>query len=143
MIIIGHCPDQHFKSNLIGIVKSSSNITLITNQEPVPYQQIQEQITKADLAIVSYEINESNVNCIPTKVFEYLAMGLPFICEKESNWFKISSPTKMAFGTDLNSPDIIKMLKWHKNLDYNYNQSEYTWSSDSEKLNLFVSEILL
>lgn len=143
MLLIGHSPSKSFTKILLNKIESTTDCELIIDNEPVAYTLIKEKILKADLAIVSYEINESNQNCMPTKVFEYLSMGVPFICELGSNWGNNTKATEMSFNTELDDLNVIQMINWYQNISYNYDKNQFTWSNEAVKLNNLIDDILL
>lgn len=143
LMIIGHCPDKNFRSKLQHIVAQEGSIHLKTDDEPIPYPLIKNAIESADLAIVSYQINASNINCIPTKVFEYLSHQLPFLCEKSSNWERIGKEVNMCFSYENDQINVSKMMEWYSNIDFNYQTSAFAWQEESQKINDLSKKLLL
>ena len=90
LIIIGQAPSVKFLSELENDISyeilHDQSIKLIGGQEYVSHQEIISQIERADLGIISYEINASNENKIPSKLYEYMALGLPFVTDCQAAW---------------------------------------------------------
>ncbi|MEL6559843.1 MAG: hypothetical protein AAFQ94_16760 [Bacteroidota bacterium] len=143
LLIIGHCPDKNFRQKLQAIVTNENDIVLKTDEEPISYQHIKSAIESADLAIVSYQINDSNINCIPTKVFEYLAHQLPFLCEKSSNWERIGKEVKMCFSYENDQINVTEMIEWYRTITFTYPINPFVWEEESQKLNDLVKKLIL
>jgi len=81
LTIIGYCALKKTLKRLIASVSGFNFIHLIGGDKLVPHTQIIEAIPKADFGLVSYQPNKSTENCIPTKMFEYMAHKLPMIVQ--------------------------------------------------------------
>lgn len=143
LLIIGHIPQKSFNLQLMKTIETDNDIILKTANGPIPYHQIKNAIESADLGIISYQINESNLNCIPTKVFEYLSHKLPFICEKSSNWELIASNVNMCFPYENDQLNVPELINWYHNIDFNYPVDAYIWEGESLKLTGLVKKLFL
>ena len=81
LTIIGYCALKKTLKRLVASVSGFNFIYLIGGDKLVPHTQIIEAIPKADFGLVSYQPNKSTENCIPTKIFEYMAHKLPMIVQ--------------------------------------------------------------
>jgi len=86
LTIIGYCALKKTLKRLVASVSGFNFIYLIGGDKLVPHTQIIEAIPKADFGLVSYQPNKSTENCIPTKMFEYMAHKLPMIVQYNLLW---------------------------------------------------------
>jgi len=100
LTIIGHCSYKPTLIKLKNLVKESKNIQLVSGEEPVAHDQIVDQILHSDLGIIAYRSNPSTKNCIPTRMYEYLALQLPMIIPHNPAWEKICNHYKAAISID-------------------------------------------
>jgi glycosyltransferase involved in cell wall biosynthesis len=47
--------------------------------DPVPFHKMFEIMRKCDLGVIAYT-RKMGVNCMPNRIFEYMALGIPVIC---------------------------------------------------------------
>ena len=86
LTIIGYCAHSPTFEKLQKTIQNKSYIKLIGGNHLVPHSQIIEKIKQADCGFISYQSNPSTDNCIPTKLYEYLAHHLPIICVQNPLW---------------------------------------------------------
>ncbi|MGB3469112.1 MAG: hypothetical protein WBA74_27750 [Cyclobacteriaceae bacterium] len=141
--ITGHTPDTNFMNKLNSIAAGSNNISVNSSINPVDYESIVGTLRGADIGFVTYEVNESNINCIPTKVFEYLSIGLPFIAEKGTGWTTLGEAAGMVYAVDNTQIDYEELSDWYNNLRFDYDKRSFMWNNEVPKLLLKVEEILL
>ena len=135
--IIGHCPDNQLYHHLCGLEKP--NVELIVSQTPIPHAQIIEAITQADMGIVSYQINPSNQNCMPTKVYEYCAYHLPIIFEKGAHWGSFINEYGSGIAIDFESLSQLDLQEI--STPNNQNKNELYWSFEKQKLIEAIEEL--
>jgi glycosyltransferase involved in cell wall biosynthesis len=75
LTIIGYAADIAFLKQLKSKIANKPFIQLIGGGHLVPHNQILHEVSKAGVGIVIYEVNPSTVSSIPTKLYEYLALG--------------------------------------------------------------------
>ena len=61
-------------------------VTLIGGRELVPHAQVVAEIERSHLGLLPYRPHPSTARCRPTKLFEYLAHGLPVITSPNTLW---------------------------------------------------------
>ncbi len=141
--IIGHSPSLKFLKTLQSEIVKRDSVTLIGGKSPVDHQEIISIIKKADLGIVSYQLNPSNRNCLPTKVFEYLAFKLPFICEEQTKWSDYANSYNLAFPTKIDRIDSDHLTKWLGNINYPTDITSSLWSTDEAILLATFNELFI
>jgi len=81
LAIIGYCALQKTLKKIIESIHEFDFINLIGGNVLVPHTNIIDAIQMADFGLVSYQPNKSDENCLPTKMFEYMAHKLPMIVQ--------------------------------------------------------------
>ncbi len=81
LTIIGHAPQQTFLSRLKEKISAHAFIRLEASTRPLPHRQIIEAIEKAGTGIIIYPPNPSTSSSVPTKLYEYLGMGIPVLIQ--------------------------------------------------------------
>jgi len=119
-------------------------IYLIGGDKLVPHTQIIEAIPKADFGLVSYQPNKSTENCIPTKMFEYMAHKLPMIVQYNPLWKSFCNKHNAAIFLDYKNLDSQSL--YNKMLTQKFypegTPQEVFWDTEEEKLIDLVQEII-
>lgn len=87
LTIIGFCqrPDQLLRLKQ-AVAASAGAVTLIGGDVLVPHAQIIARIRGSHLGLLPYRPHASTWRCVPTKLFEYLANGLPLLIPANDYW---------------------------------------------------------
>lgn len=113
LTIVGSYHDQAIASRLISVNKQVSNIQLQISHEPIDHDDILKAIHKSNLGIIGYQPDKVNYNRIPTKLFEYAGMGLPYLIYDHPYWtercLELGGAIPINF-TDFTPKDIINEL---------------------------------
>jgi glycosyltransferase involved in cell wall biosynthesis len=109
--IIGQCHDISLLKKLKEIENTNQKIKLNIATNPVPHEQIVNEILSATLGIISYQPNEVNRNKIPTKLYEYSLYKLPYIIQRDSYWEQTSKKLGRGIPIDFLNPDISFILE--------------------------------
>jgi glycogen(starch) synthase len=125
-------------------IEGSTFITLLGGRQPVPHTQIMEAIAQADLGLIAYRPNRSTENCIPTKLYEYLASGLPYLLPPNPIWNAYTKRYEAGLEIDYQQPDAEKILTaLRKKTFYTIPPGEEVyWESEEEKLQAIVKDLL-
>lgn len=81
LTIIGNCHSPSFLSVLRKKTAGHSFIRFKGGEFPVSHDQILAELAQAHAGIIIYPPNRSTHSSIPTKLYEYLAIGLPVIIQ--------------------------------------------------------------
>jgi glycogen(starch) synthase len=87
LTIIGYCqrPDQLHRLHQ-ALAEADGAATLIGGAGLVPHARIVEEIRRSHLGLLPYRPHQSTWRCIPTKLYEYLAHGLPVLIPDNALW---------------------------------------------------------
>jgi glycosyltransferase involved in cell wall biosynthesis len=87
LTIIGFCQQAELLRRLReAIAASGDGVVLIGGATLVPHEQIVAAIRQSHLGLLPYRPHASTWRCRPTKLFEYLAHGLPVLIPPNPLW---------------------------------------------------------
>lgn len=118
LIIIGYCAKKGVLQRIRQEIKDKPYIRLIGGDMPVPHTKIIEAIEKADIGLVAYRPNKSTDNCMPTKIYEYMAYRLPMILQNNPYWVDFCQPHQACIPIDFSSFDAKSILGKYDTTDF-------------------------
>ncbi|WP_226389214.1 glycosyltransferase [Penaeicola halotolerans] len=143
LTIIGYAPNVNDQLKINDLRAKYSFIKLIGIDSFVPHEQIISAIRASDYALLFYQNNESTAHCIPTKLYEYLANGIPILYRENSLWESIirqyEAGTKVP-NSPQNVASFIQDLQ-AKKFYPNKPGSEILWESEGEKLKTLLEKL--
>jgi len=136
LTIIGYSASEAYFKRLVKYTQNDDSIHLISNRKPVEHNLIIDELIKADVALLPYNIDVNLKGRIPTKLYECMAYNLPMIIPENAGWDEIINPSNATIKTIFNKPNPKNLLEemFHKTV---YNSSENTdiyWNSEEHKL---------
>lgn len=114
--IIGQYHSSIVKDKLQELAKFQ-NVRLTVSSKPIDYTAISKAISEAHCGLVCYDLNPSNKDKMPTKVFEYLAAGLTIIYQQEANWSKVLKDNGIHIGIDFDKIDAHTVIDQCKSIN--------------------------
>ncbi len=117
-------------------IKNLDYISIKGGDSFVSHQEILNLVSASDIGLVSYRPDKSTENCIPTKIYEYLAHQLPYLISSNPLWLELTNKYKAGIETDFLKPDAESILKQIKENKF-YTTSpgaEIYWEGDSALL---------
>lgn len=100
LTIIGYCAQSRVLERIRLLIRPRPFIELIVRESPIPHPEIFEHIRAADFGLVTYQINPSTMNSIPTKLYEYLGFKLPILLTNHKPWVEFCLPYHAAVVFD-------------------------------------------
>lgn len=143
LLIIGYCADKTLLTKIKYIINGFHNIMLIGGSELIPHVEIIKAVKTADYGLIAYQPEPSIENCIPTRIYEYLAHRLPMIVQNHEPWVELCSRYKAGIYIDYNSVDIQDLDRRLRNSKY-YEKTpgkEVLWDSEASRLTLTLEKI--
>ncbi len=133
LIMIGHTPLVEDHKRLREIRKE--NFTYKGSLSPIAHQDLVDEMVSSDFGLICYESSPSKKGKMPTKLFEYMSICLPVICQNDGFWSELvikekagvvyrESLTKLDFEDTFYEQDV-KGVHW-----------------ETEKLTNWLSEVL-
>lgn len=144
LTIIGYCASNETLLQLRKIIHSKPHITLVGGDRLVPHQQILEAITNSDVALMPYHYNESTYNCIPTKLYEYTAFGLPVLIQNNPLWDNLVSTYDAGLSIDYRDLYISSLIPTLLKKEFYRNgiPEDVFWVSEEQKLMQIMADLL-
>lgn len=135
LIIIGFCAQQSVLDKIQMLIKPRPFIQLMARDSPVPHTEIFAEIKKADFGLITYQINPSTMNSIPTKLYEYLGCKLPILLISHKPWVDFCNPYSAAVVFDPATIDSVSICKqMMEKYFYPVDPADVYWESEAPKL---------
>jgi glycosyltransferase involved in cell wall biosynthesis len=91
LIIAGYCAKRSTLKLLKEKIAGKDHIKLIGGDNPIPHSQIIELLRQSDFALLPYVLDRSIIRCIPTKLYECIALKIPMIIRPNPLWLKLTN----------------------------------------------------
>ncbi|WP_165903896.1 glycosyltransferase family 4 protein [Hymenobacter gummosus] len=87
LTVIGYCqrPDEQRRLDELAR-QHAAWLRVVGGAQPVPHAAILAEIRRSHLGLLPYQEHPSTWNCIPTKLYEYLANALPVLVPPNPLW---------------------------------------------------------
>jgi glycosyltransferase involved in cell wall biosynthesis len=131
--IIGFAAQKTVLEKLKNEIQNLDFITLNGGDNFVAHQEILTAIAEADFGLISYRPDKSTENCIPTKIYEYLAHKLPYLISPNSIWLELTTKYNAGITVDFLNYNAEKILKQLKESSFYSTEpgEEIYWEEDS------------
>jgi len=143
--IAGHAPDKNFFAEILQSINGNSSIQIVGNGELEPHRYILNEMREAHFVLMPYHLDRSVQGRIPTKVYECLAMKIPFIISPNPTWSHLISDNNSGIIHDFKdniSPEIITKINTYSFYS-KHTESSYLWSSCESILLAHIQSILI
>ena len=112
-------------------------LTLIGGARPVPHAAIVAEIGRSHLGLLAYRPHASTARCRPTKLFEYLAQGLPVLATPNPLWQQVleahGAGLAVGFAPPTDGPALAARLQGHAFYP-NGIPADVLWAGEGKKL---------
>lgn len=138
LTIIGFCQQPGLLRQLLEkAAQHPAWLTLIGGAEPVPHDRIVAEISRSHLGLLPYRPHPSTERCRPTKLFEYLAHGLPVLASPNPLWQELltahGAGLPLDFEQPIDGPALAARLQSHSFYP-NGIPSDVFWTGEGKKL---------
>ena len=135
LTIIGYCALPQFLKQIKSKIYDSPFIQLIGGDYLVPHDEILKEICNSDFGIIVYSVNSSTINCIPTKLWEYLALGLPILIQHNQDSHELVKSNNAGFIlTEFQDYSQLSNSIQHFKRSKKMPDESIYWESDESKL---------
>ncbi|MBD1395973.1 glycosyltransferase [Pontibacter sp. JH31] len=144
LTIIGYCANAHTLAALKDAIKGKGYIQLIGGDSLVPHEEILKEIAKSHVGLLPYRPNQSTFRCIPTKLYEYMAHGLPVLIQQNPLWHAIVEGNGAGLSIDFmsaNAPELLEKLYLTSFYTEGIPQDIY-WHTEEDKLLQVINKLL-
>lgn len=138
LTIIGFCQQPGLLKQLLAKVTAHPEwLTLVGGATPVPHAAIVAAIAQSHLGLLSYRPHTSTERCRPTKLFEYLAHGLPILCPPNPLWLELLNKHGAGLSVDFTQPidtaALVRVLQ-HSTFYPLGPPNDVLWAAEGKKL---------
>jgi glycosyltransferase involved in cell wall biosynthesis len=146
LTIIGYCANSQTLKSLKEQIQGMDYIHLKGGETLVPHQEILEEIHSNHFGLISYLPNKSTMNCVPTKLYEYLAFRLPVISQPNPIWAEMIQNYQAGIVVDFQktTPQSL-LLDLYRGQFYTKitDPKELFWEGEEEKLIRLIKTFLV
>ncbi|MCP2045104.1 glycosyltransferase [Pontibacter sp. HSC-36F09] len=144
LTIIGYCANSYTLTKLEKACHQLPFVELIGGNKLVPHKDILQQIQESHIGLLPYRPNASTFRCIPTKLYEYMAHGLPILIQENPLWQGIVEGNDAGLAIDfsrLNAQELYPKLSTLNFYKQGIPDTIY-WESEEEKLLQLIKLLL-
>jgi glycosyltransferase involved in cell wall biosynthesis len=153
LTIIGFCQRPELLAELARWQAQGRPINVLGGTTAVPHAAIVAQISRSHLGMALYEPHPSTWRCRPTKLFEYLAHGLPVVIPENPLWQALISQYDAGLSGDFSPAQLpataasllTKLRAQAQNPANGFYRSglpsEVLWASEGKKLGLLLESL--
>ena len=142
LVIAGFSPKQEVLNRVRKEISGLRYVELIADNWPLEHGLITGLMASADFALLPYHLDRSLIHCIPTKMYECIALGLPMLVRPNPYWLALCDSYDSALYTDFEYPEpgLLEDLK-HKAFYMRGNRADVRWESEKHKLMDAVAQL--
>ncbi|GAB3292900.1 glycosyltransferase family protein [Hymenobacter tenuis] len=147
LTIIGACQQPGLFPRLEATVADMPTlVTLMGGQQLVPHARVVAEMHRSHLGLLPYQPHPSTARCIPTKLFEYLANGLPIVLPPNPLWQPLVQLHQAGIVLDFQQPEyppagtLAAMLAERPYYPQG-TPPEALWATEAEKLHQLLDSI--
>jgi hypothetical protein len=135
LTMVGFCSKKSTYKKIKRQIAGMDYVQLIGGREPVLHDLIIAEMNKADFALLPYRLDRSIIRCIPTKMYECIALRLPMVMRPNPPWMKLCNAYQacMPCKFDDTRPDFLDLLV-HKKYYTKGDADRITWDNEATKL---------
>ncbi|HET8859059.1 hypothetical protein [Marivirga sp.] len=144
LMIIGYSSDNQYINKVKSAISGINFIHLKTGSKPVAQSEIISEIKNYDVALLPYQLNPNISGRFPTKIYDYLALGIPMVIPPQKEWIAFLNQYQAGISADFYNPDIpafIHEIKSRKFFLHNPKSDVQWWSQENTLLD-FIDKIL-
>lgn len=153
LLLVGHFMPPNLEEEVRAQVKAESLNQKVTITGRVPFEKIGDYLTQAAVGWVPWQPYPKNEKNIPTKLFEYMAYGVPvvasdlastrpFVINAENGYCVTASDPSAHAQAILEVLKNPKKARWMGQSGQDDAQNRYNWNSEESKLWALYESIL-
>ncbi len=144
LTIIGYSTNIQYLKLVQEAISNVEYIQLKTDDKPIPQSEIITEIKNSDVALLPYQLNPNISGRFPTKIYDYLALGIPMIIPPHAQWKAYLDQYQAGIRVEFNKPDIERFMQELSSTNFykKYPKDEIQWKSQEILLIEFTKKIL-
>ncbi|MBF9220469.1 glycosyltransferase [Hymenobacter ruricola] len=146
LTIIGFCQQPGLLRQLQEKVAANAAwLTFIGGALPVPHAEIVAEMGRSHLGLLPYRPHPSTERCRPTKLFEYLAHGLPMLASPNPLWQELlqkhGAGLSVDFAQPIDGPALVAQLRSASFYPHGI-PADALWAGEGKKLWLLLDSLV-
>ncbi|HEX8505862.1 MAG TPA: glycosyltransferase [Hymenobacter sp.] len=146
LTVVGFCQQPELLVNLQEAAQQHAEwLTLVGGAELVPHSRVVAEIQQSHVGLLPYRPHPSSERCRPTKLFEYLAHGLPILSSPNALWHELlerhQAGLQLDFAVPVAGPALVAQLKSHHFYPRGA-PAEALWVEEGKKLWLLLDSLV-
>lgn len=109
LTIIGYCAKNETWQRVQNLTKGKRFIKVIGGDKLLPHTDIIHEIRSSNVGLLPYQPNESTFSCIPTKLYEYMAYGLPILITENPIWHTLVKHNDAGVSIDFRNTNVPRL----------------------------------
>lgn len=144
LTIIGYSTDNKYLKLIQEAINSIDYIQLKTDDKPIPQSDIINEINNSEIALLPYQLNPNISGRFPTKIYDYIALGIPMVIPPHAQWKAYLDHYQAGICTEFTNPDIKRcMQELSSTTFYKKNPGDdIQWKSQELLLLEFIEKLL-
>ena len=145
LVLIGSYADTQVEKECMDLIKSFNIESRVTHHGRLPNNDVYEILRECDLGLALLHPIGNYVSSYPTKLFEYMSVGLPVLTSNFELWKAIVEGHNCGYTVDPFDVDaaVSAITNYYNNTDLlcqhgrnglNFIQKEIMWEKEEEKL---------
>jgi glycosyltransferase involved in cell wall biosynthesis len=154
ILFIGKVKEPGLKKKILNIIESNNLKSHFFLFDAIPYEQISEFYNKSKIGLCIFKDNPVYRIIMPIKIFEYMAMGLPYICNNFGHAAKLAKLENCGVTIDnVTSEDLLNEIILLKNDNHllrkkslngiNAYKTKYRWEYMENELLSIYHQLLI
>ena len=144
LTIIGYSSDNQYLELVKNKINQVKYIRLITEDKPIPQSEIIDEIRNSDIALLPYQLNPNLSGRFPTKIYDYLALGIPMVIPPHNHWKAYLDQYSAGLCLNYKNPEIKKFNQELSSSTFykTYPKEEIQWKSQEQNMLEFINNIM-
>ncbi|MEN8247999.1 MAG: glycosyltransferase [Bacteroidota bacterium] len=137
LTIIGHCPGKKTYDQVTTLIQGLDNVNNMASLQPVPHTEILKQIGNKTIGILPYQPNKSTENKLPSKLYEYIGLGIPVLISPNPLWEMLIKKYNAGLIVDFITPPPIDNIRNSFSLIHDRlstDLKEVMWNDEENKI---------
>lgn len=151
--LIGPVTPVDFKNEVDGLIRQHGLERDVFISGPVPHEKVFEILSQSHIGMAILHPDPNYLESLPTKLFEYMAAGLPVIASNFPLWKEIVEGNECGLTVDpLNRKEIAQAIEYlldHPEVRQKMGENgrravleKYNWGKEGQKLLALYTELL-
>lgn len=151
--LIGPVRPESLKDDLQSVIRDNGLTDRVLISGSIPYEEVCSRIAASDIGLCLLQPDPNYLESMPTKLFEYMAAGIPVVASNFPLWKEIIDGNRCGLTVDpMNPKEIAEAIEYLiKHPDERFEmgkngrkavEEKYNWENESKKLIKLYDELV-